>query len=359
MTTLVTGGTGFLGRHLVKQLVEDGQEVVVLARQVDLDLADLGVKFVEGSLTSADDVRRAVAGTNRVFHLAGLVERDPKHAHRMYELHVDGTRRLLDALRQSDVEKVVVASTSGTVGVSKDPEFMAHDDSPVVENLVRQWPYYLSKIYQERVCDRYFNDYAMPIVTLRPSLLLGPGDTRESSTGDVVKFMNRRIPTVMDGGVSFVDARDAASAFRLAMASANPGSKYLLTASNMTLKDFFKSLEAVTGIKAPWMPVPGEAAIASTKLLDAAMKVFGQRAPLDPVSVEMGTHYWYVDATRAEDHLGWQPRDATATLRDTVRWIEQYHPSFASKLGRPTPPEAWVPRETVEWAEAQRDSRLG
>jgi dihydroflavonol-4-reductase len=358
MTTLVTGGTGFLGRHLVRQLVADGQEVVVLARQVDLDLADHGVQFVEGSLSSADDVRKAVAGVQRVYHCAGLVERDPKHAHRMYELHVDGTRRLLDALRQSDVQKIVVASTSGTVGVSTDPEFIADESSPVAEHLVRHWPYYLSKIYQERVCDRYRADYGLPIVTMRPTLLLGPGDTRESSTGDVVRFMRKKIPTAVSGGLSFVDARDAAIAFRLAMEKAEPGSTYLLGATNMTLSGFFKALEDITGIKGPRIPMPKEAAVTGAKLLDAAFKVFGQRAAIDPVSVEMGAHFWYINSDKAQRELGWTPRDAQVTLRDTVRWIEQYHPSFADHLERPTPPENWVPRETLEWAEARREQRL-
>ena len=359
MKTLVTGGTGFLGRHLVRQLVDAGEQVRVLSRQVDLELADMGVEFVEGSLNDSDDVKRAVDGVSHVYHCAGLVERDPKHAHRMYELHVDGTRRLLDALRHQKVEKIVVASTSGTVGVGTDASFLANDESPVAEHLVRHWPYYLSKIYQERVCERYFRDYGLPIVLMRPTLLLGPGDTRESSTGDVVLFMRKKIPTVLQGGMSYVDARDAAAAFILAMQHAAPGSSYLLGATNLTIADFFKRLEEVTGIRAPRIPLPREAAMAGAKLMDTAMRVFGQRASVDPVSVDMGGHYWYIDSSRAKRDLGWEPRDAFATLRDTVRWIEQYHPSFADKIDRPSPPEGWVPRETLEWAAAQREDRLG
>lgn len=358
MTTLVTGGTGFLGRHLVRQLIDEGDDVRVLARQVDLDLADLGVSFVEGSLNNSDDVKRAVDGVTRVYHCAGLVERDPEHAHRMYELHVDGTRRLLDALRHQKVEKIIVASTSGTVGVGTDETFVADDDSPIAENLVRHWPYYLSKIYQERVCERYLRDYGLPIVLMRPTLLLGPGDIRESSTGDIVLFMQKKIPTVLQGGMSYVDARDAANAFLLAMKHAEPGSKYLLGASNVTVADFLKRLEDITGIRAPKVPIPRDAAMAGARVLDGVMKIFGQRASVNPVSVDMGSHYWYIDSSRAMAELGWSPRNPMTTLRDTVRWIEQYHPSFADKMARRTPPEEWVPRETVEWAAARREERM-
>src|SRR5690606_18805786 len=135
----------------------------------------------------------------RVYHLAGKVERDPRQAHRMYALHVDGTRLLLEALRANTdkLEKIVVASTSGTVGVSKTADTVAHDDAPFVEHLVGQWPYYLSKIYAERVCQDAIKDHNMPIVLMRPTLLLGPGDHRQSSTGDVVLFLQKKIPTAL------------------------------------------------------------------------------------------------------------------------------------------------------------------
>ncbi|MFU8803440.1 MAG: NAD-dependent epimerase/dehydratase family protein, partial [Bradymonadaceae bacterium] len=176
MTTLITGGTGFLGRHLIDALKARGEKNLrVLTRSFDLELADLGVEIIEGSLNDADDLAGAVDGVKKVYHLAGRVERDLDHAHKMYSLHVDGTRMLLEALKGRKVEKIVVASTSGTVGVGEDPDFMAFDDSPTADLIVKGWPYYLSKIYAERVCEEYIEEHGMPIVIMRPTLLLGPG----------------------------------------------------------------------------------------------------------------------------------------------------------------------------------------
>lgn len=156
MTILVTGGTGFLGRHLIEQLIEDGgKKIKVLTRSFDEELANLGVTQIEGSLMDGDTLKRALKGVKQVYHLAGRVERDPSSAHLMYELHVDGTRHLLDRIIGTKVEKIVVASTSGTVGVSKFSDFIADDNSPTAEEVVSRWPYYLSKIYAERVCERY------------------------------------------------------------------------------------------------------------------------------------------------------------------------------------------------------------
>lgn len=355
MTTLITGGTGFLGRHLIDALIAGGEKNLrVLTRSFDLELADLGVEIIEGSLTDAADLKRAVEGVTRVYHLAGRVERDPEHAHKMYALHVDGTRMLLEALKDHKLHKIVVASTSGTVGVGESSDFLAADDAPYADQIVRGWPYYLSKIYAERSCKDAMEKHGLPIVLMRPTLLLGPGDRRQSSTGDVVLFMKKKIPAPMPGGISFVDVRDVAKAFIMAMEKAEPGATYLLGASNLTLVDFFKRLEDITGIKAPWLPVPGKAALFGAKLLDRAHRAIGKRAEVDPVSVEMAQYFWYIDSSRARNELGWKPRNPNDTLRDTVRWIERFHPELAPQKARKDPPAGLVPPETLEFAEKMR-----
>lgn len=322
MSILVTGGTGFLGRHLIQQLVESGEKKInVLTRSFDEGLAELGVTQIEGSLLDGDALKRALKNVKQVYHLAGRVERDPSSAHLMYELHVDGTRHLLDRILDTKVEKIVVASTSGTVGVSKFDDYIADDDSPTVEEVVSKWPYYLSKIYAERVCERYIREYDLPIVMMRPTLLLGPGDERKSSTEDVEKFLNGDIPSVPSGGLSFVDVRDVANAFILAMESGGAGDTFLLGAQNLTVESFFDELATLSGKAAPKLHLPQNAAVFSAKVLDSAMKFFGKRASVDPVSVDMSGYYWYINSENAETKLGWIPREPRLTLRDTIKDI--------------------------------------
>jgi dihydroflavonol-4-reductase len=356
MTTLVTGGTGFLGRHLVRELLRRGESNIrVLTRSFDMELSDLGVELFEGSLLDAENVRDVVRGVEKVYHLAGRVERDPMHAHKMYELHVDGTRRLLDALRKTDVSKIVVASTSGTVGVGTHEDFIAHDGCPTVENTVREWPYYLSKIYAERVCAHYRSEHDLPIVIMRPTLLLGPGDQRESSTGDVILFMRRRLAAIPPGGISFVDVRDAAQGFVSAMENGKVGHSYLLGACNLTIAAFFTRLEDITGIRGPRLPLPHPAAVAGAKVFDSVLKMVGKRADVDPTSVEMAKYYWYIDSTGARRDLDWTTRAPNQTLRDTVEWIQSNHPAWSNANDRrQRPPEEFVSQEVFDFAESLR-----
>src|SRR4029079_17247885 len=178
---------------------------------------------------------RALEGCFAVLRLAGAVSRDPGDAQRMMRLHVDGTRRVLDRMKAAGVRRMVLASTSGTIGVSKEEEIL-DESAPYAEQIVAGWPYYASKIYQERLAFEYGQRLGIEVVAVNPSLLLGPGDRRLSSTGDVRKFLKRQIPTIPDGGISFADAPDAASATASALEQGRDGERYLLGGPNWTMK---------------------------------------------------------------------------------------------------------------------------
>src|SRR5947209_6033356 len=123
--TLVTGGTGFLGAHLMRELVARGeQRVRVFASSAPAWLADLGIESVTGSITNADDVARALEGVGTIYHLAGRVSREREDAHLMYELHVNGTRLLCQAARAAGVREMLLVSTSGTIAVTDSEEII-------------------------------------------------------------------------------------------------------------------------------------------------------------------------------------------------------------------------------------------
>jgi dihydroflavonol-4-reductase len=186
-------------------------------------------------------------------------------------------------------------------------------------SVLQRFPYYRSKLFAEQEAFAH-NREGLEVVCVNPSLLLGPGDVYGSSTEDVRLFLDRAIPAMPSGGMSYVDARDAAVAMVRAMEKGTAGARYLLGASNCTMREFFSRLERISGVAAPRMPLPKSPRLArmGTEWADKLMKKIGGELPVDPVSVEMAQLYWYLDASRAERELGFAPRDPMDTLVDTV-----------------------------------------
>lgn len=314
---LVTGAAGFLGRHLVTALLADGHEVTALVRggtRVELGAA----RVLHGDVMDSARVEEAATGVDGVFHLAGKVSRDPVDAEALHALHVRGTRAVVAAARAAGARRLVVASTSGTVCISESPE-VRDEASPVPLGLVARFPYYRTKLQAEEEALAASDD-ALEIVSINPSLLLGPGDVNGSSTEDIGKFLARALPAVPAGGVAFVDARDAARGAVLAMERGRAGERYLLNACNLTVRELFARLERLSGVPAPRLPLP-RGAVASRELVRAARALVGAiggELPVDLVSAELGRLFWYADAGKAERELGFVARDPQQTLADTV-----------------------------------------
>jgi dihydroflavonol-4-reductase len=321
-TVLVTGGTGFLGRFVVEELLAAGHRVRVLARGKAPALEERGAEIVVGDVARDLDgtvpLARAFDGVSALFHLAGFVSRDPDDGQRMMRVHIDGTRRALEAAKAAGVRRVVLASTSGTIAVSKEPVVL-DEHAPYPTGIVGGWPYYLSKIYQEKLALDLAATLALELVIVNPSLLLGPGDERASSTGDVRRFLKREIPVVPDGGVSFVDARDAAKSTVAALDLGRAGERYLLGGPNWTVAEYFGRLERASKVRGPKLKLPNSLQRRAASLIEHAYKALDKEPPVERISVEMAQVYWWCDSTKAERELGFAARDPGETLDDTIR----------------------------------------
>jgi len=320
---LITGGTGFLGSHIVRQFLDTGEKTLkVMASRVPEWMMDAGVEAVEGSVTERDDVVKACENVSAIFHLAGKVSRDNDDASSMNKVHLEGTRLLCEAAKEAGVSTVILASSSGTIAVSEDPE-VVDETYPQPVNLFSRWAYYASKYYQERAALESFDGDGRRLVILNPSLLLGPDDERLSSTKPVLDFLARKIPYCPSGGLNFVDARDAAAAFIAALEKGKHQEKYLLGAANMTFADFFGRLERLSGVSAPILKVPKKFAVAGAGMIGSIYKNWGRPSPVAPNEVEQAEHFWYFDSLKAEEELGFAPRDPQETLQATISYVRR------------------------------------
>ena len=323
-TVLVTGASGFLGKHLVAQLslAEPGTRLRLLCRSAWPDALPPSVEIVPGDVTSMQDVDRAAEGAAEIYHLAGLVQRRPKNPELLYKTHVEGTRRVCEAMRRRGVSKAVLVSTSGTIAVGRAPLERDETAGYAIET-VGGWPYYTSKIYAEKLALQYFEETRLPVVIVNPSLLLGPGDDRLSSTGDVALFLEGQIKAIPGGGLNLVDVRDVAAALIQAMRQGRAGERYLLGAVNWTFREWIAHTAQVSGLRPPSIEPPLWLALGGAKLLRAVMPLIGRKFKLDDESIKMAACYWYCNSSKARKELGFTTRDPMTTLRDTVDYIRR------------------------------------
>lgn len=322
-TVLITGATGFLGKHLVEQLkTENGRaRLRVLCRGLAPWERDPAIEVVHGDITLRDHVDPAAEGVSEIYHLAGVVSRRAEDQELLYRTHIEGTRNVMEATLKHGVEKVVLVSSSGTLAVGTTPT-VYDESSGYKHEVIGEWPYYLSKVFAEKLALDYHARNGVKVVIVNPSLLLGPGDDRNSSTRDVALFLQNQILAIPLGGLNFVDVRDAARGMILAMRSGRPGECYLLGSVNWTFRQLIEKVAEISGREAPRFQLPLDVSLWGMRLLRAVYRMKGKPLQLDDASIKMSACYWYCDSSKARTELGFETRDPEETLRDTVEDVQ-------------------------------------
>jgi dihydroflavonol-4-reductase len=317
---LLTGATGFLGGRVAAKLTARGDEVVALVRAPERAalLSELGCEVVPGDLGSTDTVRRAVAGCDSVYHVAGLykVGIPVNERSAMFETNVNGTKRVLDAAIEAGVARVVHVSTIGVFGntgrriVDESYErpatgFMsAYDESKYLAHR-----YVLRKIHE-----------GAPAIIVQPGGIYGPGDHSEIGRQiDQAIHRRLRVKAFPELGFNFVHVDDAADGVVLAHDKGTLGQSYILGGEITTLGQVIDEACRIVGRRPPRLTVPGallRAAVPVGPLMSRVMDLPENFAEI--VSSSRGVTYWATDA-RARRELGYAPRDIASGLRDLLR----------------------------------------
>ncbi len=328
MRITLTGGTGFLGRAIIKALLDSGvpaKSITALTRHPSELLTSWGVQHHPGSILNPHDLQAAFKEAELIYHLAGQVSRDPAMAHDLHDVHVTGTRNVMDAAVEHRIKRVVYASTSGTVGCNSNPDVIATHESHYCLEAVARWPYYVTKIQAEQEVMARAERGELDVICLNPSLLLGPGDTGHSSTDDIRQFLDGKVPTVPRGGLSLVDVRDAAQAFVNAATRGESGVRYLLGAGNLSIAAFFELLESLSGVSRPRLRLPGFIERLGVDMMSFGARLLGTPPAVDRASVEMAQTFWYIDSELARTVLGFNPRPIRETIAATIDDIRAEH----------------------------------
>ena len=352
MNCFVTGCSGFIGANLLNELVFNGHQVKALVRPGASGRSRAGVPFepVEGHLSSATELERAMRGCDWCFHLAGSYHLWLADYRPMYETNVEGTRQILTAAARAGVSRIVYTSTVGCIGLptaTNGTVTPSNEESPVSE--AQMINHYKRSKWQGELVARDLAKKGLPVIIVNPSAPVGLYDAKPTPTGRIiVDFLNRAMPAYLETGLNWVHVRDVAVGHILAAEKGRVGERYILGhgAGNWTMDQTFQVLEELTGIPRPRMRIPYFLAWTAAQIDERLSAVTGRPPKAPMAGVLMARHKMYYDPSKAVQELGLPQTDPKQGLADAVAWFQEngYVRKRKAEPAPSSPPVSYSPR---------------
>ena len=320
MRVFVTGGTGFIGSHVVRSLLQEGYQVTALVRP-DSNLSNLqglAVDIVKGDLNNPN-IWEQMQGCEYLFHVAAHYSLWQKDRDLLYINNAEGTRNILAAAQKAGIERTVYTSSVAAIGVGKLGQVVDETYQSPVEKLVGD--YKKSKFLAEQVAISAVNQ-GQDIVIVNPSSPIGPLDIKPTPTGEVIlRFLRREMPAYVDTGLNFIDVRDVAKGHLLALQKGKSGDRYILGHQNLSLKQLLEQLSQITNLPAPQTSIPAWIPLTVAWVEEKILAPLGKTPTVPIDGVRMAQQPMYYDASKAIRELGLPQSPLNVALKDAVDWF--------------------------------------
>jgi dihydroflavonol-4-reductase len=325
--TLVTGATGFLGSHVVRMLLARGESVKAFVRPGSNLRALEGYpqdrfKIAVGDIRIEQSVFAALSGCSQLYHVAANFKFwDPK-PERVIQPTVEGMRATLRAAKARKLDKIVVTSSAGVLGTTATEELM---DETHEFNLKDPEAYFAAKVAADVVVGEFLAQ-GLPIVSVLPATIAGPGDWKPTPNGQLLLEYLKTPSTshfpVSAGGINVVDVEDAALGHVLAMERGVVGERYLLGGENVTLSQLFETLCDLTGLAEPTTPKSRGLLQFVGSLLELHARLRGGDPRITSrLARDYADSFSFITSKKAETALGYTHRPVREALARSVRWF--------------------------------------
>lgn len=319
--SVVTGGCGFVGKHLVDVLLAQGHRVRVIDLMPSERLAP-AAEFIRGSVQDAPVMRQALESSTYLFHLAANPFLWDRNKRTFRETHLDGIKALFGAAREAGTQRIVHTSTesiligkrrrNGPIGEDAD---LTLDDMPGA--------YCKSKFLAEQYALQAARDSGLPVTVVNPTLPIGPGDDRVTPPSRMLlDFLNGRHRAFMDLPLNLIDVRSLALGHWLAAQHGRIGERYILGGENLHLSALLERLAAITGLSMPRTRVHPWLALGFAAVSEWVADMITKQPPVAPLSgvrLACASMPFRVDKARTE--LGLSAADTDTALTDAILWF--------------------------------------
>ncbi|GGG61546.1 NAD-dependent epimerase/dehydratase family protein [Hymenobacter glacieicola] len=326
---LVTGAGGFLGRHLVQELLGRGYSVRALVRPGSNrmpsplpPLSSLGVEVREGDLCQPASVQGLAVGCSAIMHAAARAEVNPARNPAVWEANVSGTETILHLARQAAVERFVFVGTANVFGYGS--RLQPGDETRPYAGQGYGLDYMDSK---RAATDRVLQAVAqwhLPAVLVHPTFMLGPGDAKPTSNALLLELYRGKLPGYPPGGKNYVHVRDVAVATANALTQGRIGESYILGYQNLSYREAFTLMARLMGVRPPTRPIPALLARLYGVACDVQALATGRPAQVNSAMVAVANdgHYFNVQKARAE--LSLPQTDLEEAIREAFYWFKAH-----------------------------------
>ena len=320
---LVTGATGFVGSHVVSQLLARGEKVRVFVRPESpaKNLQGMEVEVARGDLTDRASLKAAMAGCRRVYHVAADYRLWAPDTSVLYLNNVVGTRNVLEVAREAKVERLVYTSTVGALGHTQN-RHGADEETPVsLHDMIGH--YKRSKFLAEAEAMAAARS-GLPVVIVNPSTPVGSRDIKPTPTGQmIVDFLNGRMPAYVETGLNLIDVEDVAAGHLLAMEKGQVGQRYILGHRNLTLKEILEILAKASGRPAPKVRLPHAVALGVAAVSTLSSGITRRPPRVSWESVRMSKREMFFNSAKAVRELGLPQGSVEEALSKAVHWFRR------------------------------------
>lgn len=322
---LVTGGLGFIGRHLVDLLLAKGHSVRIL------DLAEPTnplpeVEYIRGSIVDRDLVRQSMEGVQWVFHLAAIAGLWARHKSDLITVNQLGTRNVLEVASENySLERVVHTSTESILKSYRQQHRHTYINESVKLTLEDMpGPYCQGKFLAEQEALKAAVQ-GLPVVIVNPTVPLGPGDYRITPpTRMILGFLNGDYPAFLDCILNVIDVRDVALGHLLAAERGKIGERYILGHINLRLSELLKTLSQLTGLEMPQTHIPYWVALTVSMIQEFIADYITHQPPAASLTgVRLAYTPLLFDNTKAQQELELNCRSLEESLGDAIAWYQQ------------------------------------
>lgn len=318
MKIFVTGGNGFIGSAVVRNLIGIGHEVRCLLRPSSRTerIDTLPIERVQGDVRDFESVRRGMEGCEATIHLAGLSSWDEIDSPALKQVVEGGTWNVLKAALALSAHRVIFVSSVTAVNGSDKPEVFNEASEFTLKD--GQLKYALAKRNAELLCRRAAAE-GLHVVVVNPAEVYGPADTSLVTAGNLADFARSNPVLVCAGGTSIAHLEDVAAGIVAALTKGQPGERYILGGENLTIRQLASLCLELLGRRSKIVTLPKRLIRVVTKTATS----LGFSLPYNPRVIPYATRYWFVDSSKAQRELGVRFRNARDTLTPTIAWLRE------------------------------------